>query len=299
MKTFILTFVFLFILKATFSQINFTDNYPLNIGNVFVYGWNSYGGGYSSNGIKKIYISSDTVVSGLRYFKFRDGNSSTFYRLDTMTGKMYVLSSICTGASEYMLDSLWGGLNETALRCTGRVITCTSVLQRLLFGNYHPSKIFTETAQGGAGYSTTTRQYAKGFGLIYYSSVYSGPPVGTGSSETLRGCVLNGIVYGDTSIIVNGFTSLGNNVPNSFSISQNYPNPFNPLTTIKINIPEGLNVSFIIYDILGNELYNENEYLTAGSYEFKWDAAGYSTGTYFYRLITNKYSETRKMMLIK
>lgn len=299
MKTFILTFVFLFILKTTFSQNNFTDDYPLNIGNVFVYGWNSYGGGYSSNGIKKIYISSDTVVSGLRYFRFRDGNNSTFYRLDTMTGKMFVLSSICSGASQYMLDSLWGGLNETALRCTGRVITCTSVLQRLLFGNYHPSKIFTETAQVGAGYSTTIRQYAKGFGLIYYSSVYSGPPVGTGSSETLRGCVLDGIVYGDTSMILNGLSILGVNVPISFGISQNYPNPFNPVTKVKIDIPKATNITFVIFDIIGKILYEENEYLSAGSYEFKWDASSYSSGVYFYRLTADNYFETRKMLMIK
>lgn len=305
MKTFTILFVFLSILKPSFSQNNFTDNYPLSIGNIFVYSWSSWGGGLPQTGVKKIYISSDTVVSGVRYFKFRDGNNSSFRRLDSMSGKMLVLSSACLGVNEYMLDSLWAGLNETALRCTGRIISCTSVAPKLLFGINCPAKIFQESLQAPSGFFTITREYAKGFGLIHYSSVYVGHPSSTGLEETLRGCVINGIVYGDTSMIINGFTNLGNNVPNSFSISQNYPNPFNPLTTIKINIPEGSNVSFIIYDILGNELHKENEYLTAGTYEFKWDARNYSSGIYFYRIEvtddkTNKlFAETKKMVLLK
>jgi len=84
-----------------------------------------------------------------------------------------------------------------------------------------------------------------------------------------------------------------------FYLYQNYPNPFNPITYIKVDILKSSNISFIIYDLLGSELYREDKYLKTGSYSFSWDASKYSSGTYFYRLISDKYTETKKMLLLK
>jgi hypothetical protein len=95
-------------------------------------------------------------------------------------------------------------------------------------------------------------------------------------------------------------------VPEDFSLSQNYPNPFNPVTKIKFDIPplsslgEGLGVRFVVYDILGREITTlVNEHLQPGTYEVEWDGSNYSSGVYFYKLITTGFSETRKMMLVK
>jgi hypothetical protein len=92
---------------------------------------------------------------------------------------------------------------------------------------------------------------------------------------------------------------------------QNYPNPFNPVTKIKYQIPlsrgvsagRGVFTKLIIYDILGREIATlVNEQLKPGTYEVEWSATGggsnYPSGVYFYKLITNDFSETKKMVLI-
>jgi photosystem II stability/assembly factor-like uncharacterized protein len=95
------------------------------------------------------------------------------------------------------------------------------------------------------------------------------------------------------------------NIPDKFSLSQNYPNPFNPATTIKFDIPpskgvRGMNVKLIIYDVLGREVATlVNEQLKPGNYEVEWDGSNYPSGVYFYKLITNSFSETKRMVLIK
>ena len=104
---------------------------------------------------------------------------------------------------------------------------------------------------------------------------------------------------GGGAIFYTGFTPQGTNIPSVFTLYQNYPNPFNPVTTVKVDIPKASNIRFVIFDIIGKVLYEENEYLRAGSYEFKWDASSYSSGVYFYTLISDKFTETKKMLLLK
>ena len=88
--------------------------------------------------------------------------------------------------------------------------------------------------------------------------------------------------------------------PESFILEQNYPNPFNPSTTISFSIPVEGNVSLKIFNVIGqevDELVNEN--LSAGSYSYLWNAENQSSGVYFYKLITDSYSEMKKMILLK
>lgn len=89
-------------------------------------------------------------------------------------------------------------------------------------------------------------------------------------------------------------------VPNEFSLSQNYPNPFNPTTKIDYSIPEAANVKILIYSVTG-ELVTElvNEYQNAGKYTVEFNASDLASGTYVYRIITNNYIETKKMILLK
>ncbi len=93
---------------------------------------------------------------------------------------------------------------------------------------------------------------------------------------------------------------ISNIIPDNFSLSQNYPNPFNPMTKIKFDIPKAFNTKLAVYDILGKEvavLVNDN--LKPGSYEVELNSADLPSGTYFYRLVTDGFTETKKMTLIK
>jgi len=86
----------------------------------------------------------------------------------------------------------------------------------------------------------------------------------------------------------------------NFSLYQNYPNPFNPTTKIKYSIPESENVEIKIFDILGNEVRNlVNEYKIQGVYEIDYDATNLSSGIYLYRIISGKYLEAKKMLLLR
>jgi Secretion system C-terminal sorting domain len=105
---------------------------------------------------------------------------------------------------------------------------------------------------------------------------------------------------GGGTIIYTGFVSNGTAIPREFILYQNFPNPFNPITTIKLDLPASANISLVICDMLGRELYRvAKEFLKAGSYNFSWDARKFSSGIYFYRMTTEDFSETKRMVLIK
>jgi photosystem II stability/assembly factor-like uncharacterized protein len=89
-------------------------------------------------------------------------------------------------------------------------------------------------------------------------------------------------------------------LPKLFFLSQNYPNPFNPSTRINFDISKTSSVKLIVYDILGREVaILVNEKLKPGSYEYEWDGSEFASGVYFYRLITDEFTETRKMVLLR
>lgn len=114
----------------------------------------------------------------------------------------------------------------------------------------------------------------------------------------------------------------------NFTLAQNYPNPFNPATIIRYSIPVAVptgrqaalsstpsggqageahqqtHVTLKIYDILGNEVTTlVNESQSAGSHEIQFNASGFSSGVYFYRLSISgdagKRTKVRKMLLLK
>lgn len=83
-------------------------------------------------------------------------------------------------------------------------------------------------------------------------------------------------------------------------LSQNYPNPFNPITVIKFSLPLKSNVSLKVYDILGREVKTLiNGIKEAGIQEIPFEASNLSSGIYFYRLETQDFTQTRKMILLK
>jgi choice-of-anchor B domain-containing protein len=85
-----------------------------------------------------------------------------------------------------------------------------------------------------------------------------------------------------------------------YSLRQNYPNPFNPVTNIEFTIPKNSNLTLKIYDISGKEIGTLIDgYIKAGYNRITYDASNLSSGVYFYRLDAEKYSETKKMILVK
>ncbi|RLB70000.1 MAG: hypothetical protein DRH04_04310, partial [Deltaproteobacteria bacterium] len=85
-------------------------------------------------------------------------------------------------------------------------------------------------------------------------------------------------------------------LPEGFTLHQNYPNPFNPSTTIAFNLPSRSSVLLEVFDILGRQV-NEFDFgvLSAGEHDYTYDASSLSSGIYFYRIVTDLGTQTRKM----
>ncbi|MBK8946646.1 MAG: T9SS type A sorting domain-containing protein [Ignavibacteriae bacterium] len=104
------------------------------------------------------------------------------------------------------------------------------------------------------------------------------------------------IILHYSTIMVN----IEKDIVKEYKLFQNYPNPFNPTTTIKYSIPKQEQVTIKIYDILGKEIKTlVNEIKSRGNYQVDFDASSLASGIYFYRLQVNKFSDIKKLLLVK
>lgn len=93
---------------------------------------------------------------------------------------------------------------------------------------------------------------------------------------------------------------VGEILPDVYAISQNYPNPFNPSTVIKYQLPEAVNVTIKLYDMLGREVKEFiNHTQEAGYYELNFDGSDLSSGTYIYRITAGDFVDSKKLILLK
>jgi hypothetical protein len=89
-------------------------------------------------------------------------------------------------------------------------------------------------------------------------------------------------------------------VPEQFSLEQNRPNPFNPITEISFALPKASNVKLEIFNIRGQKVANlVDGQLDAGYHTVIWDGTGVASGIYFYRITTDEFKASKKMLLLK
>ncbi len=158
--------------------------------------------------------------------------------------------------------------------------------------------------------------YKFGQDQINSSVVANGGAVLTGTSNKITGTVgqsLVGNVSNQSNFIIrSGFweqtTALITGVekpddktlPKEFKLYQNYPNPFNPSTTIQFALPKESFTKLEIFNALGQKITTLfSETLLPGIYKYKWDAGGFSSGVYFYRIIADNFVQTKKLLLMK
>ena len=120
----------------------------------------------------------------------------------------------------------------------------------------------------------------------------------------------NGWLVGDYGVIIHtksgGATfiedpeKLKTSILSNFSLSQNYPNPFNPITNIEYRLANTDFVNLSIYNILGQKVITlVNKKQPAGSYQMQWDATGFASGIYYYKLSAGDFKQVKKMILMK
>jgi hypothetical protein len=292
------------------SQNNTKNFFPLKVGNkyVYYYSWFQLPGFQHGSGIKVSIVSGDTIAFGKRYFKASNFPfiNNLWVRIDSLTGSLYKLDATNSCSyydHELIIDSLLAKKNDTTKNCipfSYERTLCTDTSYINIFGLIRQQKSFFNSCSIGPPINCTrNRKYIDSIGLSYYNFNVSGSGSSGGEQYQLRGCVLNGIVYGDTASVI-GIIPIGSEIPNSFSLSQNFPNPFNPTTKIKFDVPQTSFTKLIIYNLLGREVATlVNEELKPGTYQTDWDASGFSSGVYFYKIIAGEYTETKKMVLMK
>ena len=120
------------------------------------------------------------------------------------------------------------------------------------------------------------------------SSVRGERPITRASQKFLRFAVPTTGVEGETGIA------------QRFKLEQNYPNPFNPSTKISYTIPVRSDVKLSVYNVLGQEMATlVNEVREAGSYEVEFSSTRLPSGMYFYTLRADRFSDTKKLIVVK
>ncbi|MCS6989308.1 MAG: T9SS type A sorting domain-containing protein, partial [Chloroherpetonaceae bacterium] len=143
-----------------------------------------------------------------------------------------------------------------------------------------------------AGQGTTSQGHR-------YAYIDEGVQVGKTYRYALRSTDLNGTVHDYPQTVTVEVTRLA---PKTFvyKLEQNYPNPFNPSTRIAYQIAAPSDVRLEVFDMLGRKVATlVSERKEAGEYVVTFDATNLSSGVYLYRLQTEKFSQTKKMILMK
>lgn len=137
--------------------------------------------------------------------------------------------------------------------------------------------------------------WSEDFGLLHYT--VEDPDAGF--NYFLAGCVINSVVYGDTSLIPVG---INDSDPSSkgYLLEQNFPNPFNSMTTINYYLPQKSLVELVIYDILGNRIGQLlDDEMGVGYHSVVFNSDDLPSGVYVYKMTAGKYIEVKKFTLIK
>jgi hypothetical protein len=274
--------------------------FPLAVGNIWVYDSYSLEGISSEfTGTKYMKIVADTLIENKNYFVIENEFTIAavfpnlmFLRIDSATGLVYRYWIELD--NEYIFHDLIAEVGD------------------IIYNPFDPNEPFYflqyEQPTNYLGLNTYLRSYSenalctchhnliKGFGLVntYFLEVY-------GEENILKGCVIDGVVYGDTTFVVD-VEEEHDPIPTEYKLEQNYPNPFNPSTTISWQSPVGSWQTLKVYDVLGNEVaILVDEYRNAGSYnvQFTINNLQLSSGIYFYQLKAGNVVQTKKMLLIK
>ena len=149
---------------------------------------------------------------------------------------------------------------------------------------------------GSGGSETAAEKVSALKSIRVQNQVYNGV-----ADEFVAGCRDGRIVcFSGGYFLTPNVNHLGNNIPGKYNLEQNYPNPFNPVTKIKFAIPKSNDVKIAVYDISGREVKKELlSNLTAGTYEYTFDAGNFASGTYFYRMQSGNFQMTKKMIVLK
>jgi uncharacterized protein (TIGR02145 family) len=196
--------------------------------------------------------------------------------------------------AELQTLATWVGNDANSLLAVGQGGgTNTIGFSALLAGyRYYNGKLFSLGLY--TFFWSSTESYASG---AYSMSLgYNGGGINFGSGIQLYGFSVR--CAKDASTSINDHSN--NTLPNSIHLFQNFPNPFNPSTTIKFSLPKATHVNLSIYNSMGQEISKLiSKAMSAGVYTPEWNASGFASGVYYYRIVAGDFIQTKKLILLK
>ncbi|MBS1494676.1 MAG: T9SS type A sorting domain-containing protein [Bacteroidetes bacterium] len=137
-------------------------------------------------------------------------------------------------------------------------------------------------------------------GNVYFANVVVQKDTVPGSNVNLANPLTNAKPYFLRLSYITGIVNISNGIPGEYKLYNNYPNPFNPSTKIRFDLAKNSTVKINIFDVNGRLVSDlVNSVLAAGTYETDFNASALSSGVYYYRIETNSFSDTKKMILVK
>ncbi|MFH2035436.1 MAG: FlgD immunoglobulin-like domain containing protein [Candidatus Zixiibacteriota bacterium] len=278
----------------------------------------TFGTGYSSIYVVRIDSNGDSLWAGAY-----GGDGSDFgYSIETTFDKGFMLvgatSSIGAGYTDayiIKIDSLGNLAWEKTFGGTGEDRALS--LCRGADGNY----LLTGTSNSfsGSNIDIYIVKFAPS-GALIWQDTYGGSKADYGKmvfQESNFDFIIIGESYSyalggqDAYIlkVAEASTAVGDDEyafrPESFNLEQNYPNPFNMQTTIQYSLPRHAPVNLTIFNLLGQVVREWNiDLQRAGTHSVQWDGKNddgqiVTSGVYFYRLISDDFAVSQKMVLIK
>ena len=186
------------------------------------------------HGVKAVEVIGDTIpANGKLYYHLKDDDYHYLDRVDSLDGKVYrYFEHPNLPESEYVIANLMGEVGDTLITFNPSApgsqsfLVVTSVDTFYKWGLTKYRKNFTQMTYPIFYRFSLTEDISLDFSV----STYIGYSVSF--ERTLKGCVINGIVYGDTTLT--GVEDEETPIASEFKLEQNYPNPFNPTTIISV-----------------------------------------------------------------
>ncbi len=248
-------------------------------------GWNMNTG--TSSWTISMWIEIPTSTSGSAYYLFGDAGFSFRCFHNGVAGSNNIILR-GTGVTD-VLDSNIGPAPTVVHFVYDSAASAIKVYNNGVFVKQVAQTPFNFTAGTGfrvGGYSSSVSFIGKLDEFRFYNRALSAAEIAATWNQNLG--------------YITGVTPISSQIPNTYSLSQNYPNPFNPVTKINFSIPKTGLVTIKIYDVLGKEVKTlVNDIKNPGTYIVDFDGSSFASGTYFYRLESNGFVSTKKMMLIK
>jgi hypothetical protein len=279
----------LLIRTAAFGQSNMDSLakfHPLQIGNKWIYrAIRPFIPGFqmADTIIVTREIIKDTVISGVTFRVVKEiggkFNGQHAERYDSMTGNFY------SGPSLY--DSTI--INSTHTFFSNSRMIYDRTITDTLFGQTISERLIHANLTG----TQMSWKYGYGIGLVSYNWYDILPDAE--ENGTLLYAIIQGVEHG-VLLSVDKDADLSR----SYKLQQNFPNPFNPSTTISFNLPSRSFVTLKIFDVMGREVSTiVSGEMQAGYYLRQWNASGYPSGVYFYRLQAGAFTETKHLLLLR